>query len=91
MRIPTQRGQLEPLAASHAHEMFELIHQSRSHLHQWLPWLQRIHSHEDTLAFILDLLAERGPQWAVKVDERVRRNRLSPSWQKDGGYRLLAG
>lgn len=71
MRIPTLRGWLEPMSAGHAPEMFDLIHESRSHLHQWLPWLQRIHSPEDTHAFIVRLLAERGPQWVIKVGEQM--------------------
>lgn len=71
MRISTQKGWLEPLSVSHAYELFNVIHVSRSHLHPWLPWPQRLHSPEDTQAFVLRLLAERGPQFVIRAHEHV--------------------
>lgn len=71
MRITTANGWLESLQASHANALFEVIHASRSHLYPWLPWLKRIHSPEDTRAFIVKLIKERGPQFVVIVDGRL--------------------
>lgn len=71
MRIFTQKGWLDPLQLVHAEPLFHLIHNSRSHLYPWLPWLKRIHSPQDTAAFILKLVAERGPQFVVHVDRQV--------------------
>lgn len=66
--IETQKGWLEPLQPSHDEALFQIIHNSRSHLYRWLPWLQRIHSVQDTRAFIADLIDERGPQFVVCVN-----------------------
>lgn len=71
MRIYTQKGWLEPLGPEHAEALFGLVHGSRQHLHPWLPWLKRIHSPQDTAAFIRRLVAERGPQFVICVDNRV--------------------
>lgn len=71
MRIQTEKGWLEALTASHAHELFDLIHMSRGHLHRWLPWLRHIHSPEDTEAFVLRFLAERGPQFVINVEGQI--------------------
>lgn len=71
MRIFTQKGWLDSLDVTHADELFQVIHASRSHLYPWLPWLKRIHSPQDTEAFILKLLTERGPQFVVVVDQQV--------------------
>lgn len=71
MRIFTQKGWLDPLQIGHAGSLFNVIHASRSHLYPWLPWLKRIHSPEDTAAFILKLVAERGPQFVIAVDNQV--------------------
>lgn len=71
MRIPTHKGHLETLTVDHARPLFDLIHVSRAHLHQWLPWLKRIHSPEDTEAFISKLTSERGPQFVIRVDGRL--------------------
>lgn len=71
MRIHTHTGCLEALSTCHATELFGLIHDNRGHLHRWLPWLRNIHSPEDTQAFIACLIAERGPQFVIKVDERI--------------------
>lgn len=71
MRIFTHKGWLDPLGIEHAEALFELIHSSRSHLYPWLPWLKRIHSPQDTGAFILKLLAERGPQFVISVDNHL--------------------
>lgn len=71
MRILTEKGWLEPLCADHAEPLFNIIHASRSHLHVWLPWLRRIHSIEDTRAFIEKLLKERGPQFVICVDRQL--------------------
>lgn len=71
MRIFTQKGWLDSLDVTHADELFQVIHASRSHLYPWLPWLKRIHSPQDTAAFILKLMAERGPQFVVVVDEQI--------------------
>ena len=71
MRIFTHKGWLDPLSIDHAEPFFKLVHGSRSHLYPWLPWLKRIHSTQDTVAFILKLLAERGPQFVIDVDQRI--------------------
>ncbi|MBC6906389.1 N-acetyltransferase [Saccharophagus sp. K07] len=71
MRISTDMGWLDPLRVEHAEPLFELIHNSRSHLYPWLPWLKRIHSPQDTEAFIRQLCTERGPQFVIMVDDRV--------------------
>ena len=71
MRIFTQKGWLDPLQSVHAEPLFHLIHDSRSHLYPWLPWLKRIHSPQDTAAFIVKLNAERGPQFVVTVDQQI--------------------
>lgn len=71
MRIHTHKGYLEALSTCHARELFNLIHMSRGHLHRWLPWLQNIHSPEDTQAFVSRLVAERGPQFVIKVDDQI--------------------
>lgn len=71
MRIATEKGWLEALHPSHADILFELIHNSRSHLYPWLPWLRRIHSAHDTRAFIKTLIAERGPQFVIWVDQQI--------------------
>lgn len=71
MRIFTQKGWLDPLEVGHADELFHLIHASRRHLHPWLPWLKRIHSPQDTAAFILKLLEDKGPQFVVVVDQHL--------------------
>lgn len=69
MRIPTEKGWLDPLSTDHAKVLFELIHGSRHHLYPWLPWLRRIHSPEDTAAFITRLITERGPQFVIYADQ----------------------
>lgn len=71
MRIFTQKGWLDSLRVQHAEQLFQLIHSSRSHLYPWLPWLKRIHSLQDTAAFIHRLIAERGPQFVISVDDRL--------------------
>lgn len=71
MRIFTQKGWLDPLGLEHAEPLFTLVHGSRPHLYPWLPWLKRIHSPQDTAAFILRLVAERGPQFVINVDNRL--------------------
>lgn len=71
MRIYTDKGWLEALTPSHAQELFNLIHMSRGHLHRWLPWLKHIHSPEDTQAFVLRFLAERGPQFVINVEGQI--------------------
>lgn len=71
MRIVTHKGWLEPLTLAHAEPLFHLIHQSRQHLHPWLPWLKRIHSPQDTAAFITRLIAERGPQFVINIDQQL--------------------
>lgn len=68
MRIYTQKGWLDPLCPEHAEALFALVHGSRHHLHPWLPWLKRIHSPQDAAAFIRRLIAERGPQYVISVD-----------------------
>lgn len=71
MRIFTQKGWLDPLQPMHAEPLFQVIHHSRRHLYPWLPWLKRIHSPQDTVAFISKLIAERGPQFVINVDQQV--------------------
>lgn len=71
MRIFTQKGWLDALQSVHAEPLFHLIHNSRRHLYPWLPWLKRIHSPQDTAAFIVKLNAERGPQFVVTVDNQI--------------------
>lgn len=71
MRIFTKKGWLDPLQPAHAESLFDVIHNSRSHLHPWLPWLKRIHSPPDTAAFITRLIAERGPQFVITIDHQV--------------------
>lgn len=71
MCIFTNKGWLTPLEPAHAELLFELIHNSRSHLHPWLPWLRRIHSLQDTAVFIANLIEQRGPQFAITVDHQL--------------------
>jgi ribosomal-protein-serine acetyltransferase len=71
MRILTNKGWLTPLDPAHAELLFPLIHNSRSHLHPWLPWLRRIHSLADTADFITNLIEQRGPQFVITVDHQL--------------------
>jgi ribosomal-protein-serine acetyltransferase len=67
MRIHTEKGWLESLSPDHAQELFDLVHTSRNHLQQWLPWLKRIHTIQDMRAFIMHLLDTCGPQFVIIV------------------------
>ena len=71
MHIPTHKGRLESLSAEHVQELFELVHASRGHLHKWLPWLKHIHTPQDMHAFVNRLVADRGPQFVIKVEGRI--------------------
>lgn len=69
MRIKTKRGCLAALQPTHAEELFELVHHSRGFLHQWLPWLKRIHSPLDIAAFIDKLLRESGLHFVICLED----------------------
>lgn len=43
---------LEPIHASHAGELFQLVDQNRKHLRQWLPWVDFMQSAADFAAYI---------------------------------------
>ena len=43
---------LEILEARHADELYQLTDSNREHLRQWLPWVDKIKSVEETRAFI---------------------------------------
>jgi ribosomal-protein-serine acetyltransferase len=60
---------LEEVRMHHSEELFQLIDQNRSHLGEWLPWVEGVKSAEDTSTFLSDA-CERcekglGAQYAV--------------------------
>ena len=54
----SEKTRLERFEEAHAEELFTLTDANRSHLREWLPWLDLIRSVEDTRAFILRSLAQ---------------------------------
>ena len=43
---------LEPVGATHAALLFNLVDSNRDHLRQWLPWVDGVSSNEDIIDFI---------------------------------------
>ena len=48
----TNEIELRLIEQQHTQELFDLIEANRKHLRQWLPWLDRIRSLADELAFV---------------------------------------
>ena len=43
---------LQPIALNHADELYALIHSNRDNLGQWLPWVPKTKTVDDTIGFI---------------------------------------
>ena len=50
---------LEPLELDQAQAIFDLVDKNRTHLRQWLPWLDHSKTVQDTIAFIQADLEQR--------------------------------
>jgi ribosomal-protein-serine acetyltransferase len=66
---------LEVLEDSHAAELFRVTDENREYLREWLPWLDRMRTVEDTKAFIemtqRQLVENRGFQTAIRWRGRL--------------------
>lgn len=66
---------LKRLDIDDANELFELTERNRTHLRQWLPWLDSISNPDDTKEFIEGTIkqfeAGLGPVFAIIVEQRI--------------------
>ncbi len=76
-RIHTPSGYLEPLSVRHAPMVFDLVHSSRKALHQWLPWLSKVHSVHDMQSLIRKLLNDSDTHYVLFLDESTAAGAVS--------------
>jgi ribosomal-protein-serine acetyltransferase len=67
--------ELRPLRHSDSRELFALTHSNRTHLRQWLPWVDAVTAEADTRAYIRTTIEQRdegrGPVFAIVHDGAI--------------------